>query len=799
MEVSAQGNGTVTMKLHLTPENFNAVPALLSQRVLYYALSPSEKIGCNVIRFVAAPGSVKNVYRVLHDRSTRDSSTIKQTLEAIPIEQLPSGPKASVAGYGWYRGYYMARIEITPFYGNPSTRTASVAQSIDLQLNKVRTKTASVPPQVKVNDPHFDRILRELIVNFDEAQPYQMPAVNDTTGGWFNTTAKYIKLAIPNDGIYRITQSQLDSVYPSIVSIDPRTFQVFDRGKEIPIFVSGDSDGVFNPGDYLEFPALRNYTGKQRIITTALADEYNEYLNRYTDSTILWLTWGSKNGMRVSQNPVNTPTSDTLRTYTAFIHLEQQGPYPGLQQSATDDYSSQDYRWNPFDLWPWDFLGGSNTAAVNFSASNVVPNTDSVTLYAKIASWGANVTTAAHKIAIRLNGGNDLNSVTLNLGDQAVLTGKVPASSLQSGSNSVSLYSYPTAATTNDIIYDWFEIEYPRQLSVVGDTLLFDFRTLADRHLRNVQITGLQSSSIVLYRVKPYAKRISNYALSASAPYALTFCDTVGPQEQYVILPQSKVYSPVFKTIKNFLGLRSNKSQTDYIAITHPKFYSEAVQYVQNVATAKHLTTRLFSIDDIFDEFGFGYPTSEAVQAFVQSSFQWNDPLPSYLVLLGDASYDYKYYYQSFTAINYVPSFGYPVSDVAYALLDTVTDLPQMYVGRIPMNNVGDLTQYLSFYNSTITTPNDDWNKHYLFFSGGDPTVPGQIDLLKSVNDQVASTLVTPAPIGGIAADFYKTVNPQSDFGPFTSQQVNDAISTGGVFISYIGHSGTQTWDNSIG
>ena len=228
----------------------------------------------NVTGFVAAPGSLKNVYRVHHDRSTRDTSTIKQTLEAIPAGQLPSGPKASVAGYGWYRGYYMARIEITPFYSNPSTHTALFAQSIDLQLNKVRTKTAAASPQVKVNDPHFDRILRELIVNFDEAQPYQMPAVNDTTGGWFNTTAKYIKLAIPNDGIYRITQSQLDSVYPSIVSIDPRTFQVFDHGKEIPIFVSGDSDGVFNPGDYLEFPALRNYTGKQRIITTALADEY---------------------------------------------------------------------------------------------------------------------------------------------------------------------------------------------------------------------------------------------------------------------------------------------------------------------------------------------------------------------------------------------------------------------------------------------------------------------------------------------------------------------------------------------
>ena len=731
--------------------------------------------------------------------STRDTTTVKQTLEQIPAGELPSVPSVRVIGYGWYRGYYLARIEVIPFYGNTSTHTVLVAQSIDVQLSTVRIKAAAARTQVKVSDPHFNRILRDLIVNFDDAQPYQMPAANDTTGGWFNTSAKYIKLAIPNDGIYRITQIQLDSIYPSIVGVDPRTFQVFDRGNEIPIFVSGESDGVFDPADYLEFPALRNYMGKHRIITTALNQEYNEYLNRYTDSTILWLTWGTKNGMRLSSNPIGTPTPDTLKTYTAFMHLETQGPYPGLQTSATDIYSAQDYRWNPFDIWPWNFLNGSGTATTNFSVGNVVSNTDSVVLYAKIASSGADVTTAAHKIAIRLNNGNDLNTVILNRGDQAVLSGRASASSLTIGSNSVSLYSYPTAATTNNIIYDWFEIEYPRQLNVAGDTLLFDFRTLSDRHLRNVQIGGLQSSNILLYRIKPTAKRITNYSLSGSSPYTLTFCDTVGSQEQYVILPQSKVYTPVFKTLKNFLGLRTNQSQTDYIAITHPKFYPEAVQYVQNVASAKHLTARLFSVDDIFDEFGFGYPTSEAVQGFVQSSLQWNSPLPSFLTLLGDASYDYKYYYNSFSAINYVPSVGYPVSDVAYALLDTVLDLPQMYVGRIPVNNIGDLTQYLSFYNSTMTTPNDDWNKHYLFFTGGDPTIPGQIDLLKSVNDQVVSGLVTPAPIGGLATHFYKTVDPQSDFGPFTSQQVKDAISTGGVFISYIGHSGTQTWDNGIG
>ncbi|MBI2419063.1 MAG: T9SS type A sorting domain-containing protein, partial [Ignavibacteriales bacterium] len=45
---------------------------------------------------------------------------------------------------------------------------------------------------------------------------------------------------------------------------------------------------------------------------------------------------------------------------------------------------------------------------------------------------------------------------------------------------------------------------------------------------------------------------------------------------------------------------------------------------------------------------------------------------------------------------------------------------------------------------------------------------------------------------------FYKTLNPQTNFGPFTPNAVMNEIAQGGVFISYIGHSGTATWDNNL-
>ncbi|HTX19451.1 MAG TPA: C25 family cysteine peptidase [Bacteroidota bacterium] len=792
-------SGFETIELTFDPPARTTDETPYSRRVMYYALDPGSTISCRIVGSVPARRGWKTLTRVLPAASSRDSGSMREMTVPVPLTELASAPTVHVTGYGWFRGYYLARIEVTPFFRNSSADGAQFSRTVDLQISSPQPRPNETIAHKGGGDPQFEKILKELILNYGSVQPYAMPSLNDTTGGWFNTSSTYVKLAIPDDGIYRITKDQLQKFLPSGTTIDPRTFQLFDRGKEVPIVVSGEADGSFDNGDYLEFPALRNYTGKQRIITTNLADEYNEYLNRYTDTTLLWLTWGQKDGLRMKTNPSLAPTTDTLTTYTAFLHLESQGPYPGLQLANTDVYSQQDYRWNPFDMWPWNFLNGGASASASFSVSDFSLAGDSVTLYAKFASWGASVNVGAHNIALRLNSSGDLSSVVLNRGAEVVLTGRAPATALTPGGNSVTLFSYPTASNPNTIIYDWFEVEYPRRLNVVNDTLLFDFRSVSGKKLRTVQVTGLQTADVLLYRVKPSGERVTNFSLSSTAPFTLTFSDTVDAGTQYCIIPQSRAYTPLVKKVKTFAGLRATTSQTDYIAITNSKFYPEAQQYVQTVGSLKHLATRLVNVDDIDDEFGYGYPTPDAVHLYVRSAFRWQPPMPSFLVLLGDASYDYKYYEGDSTAVNYVPSVGYPVSDVAYALADTITGLPQMNVGRIPVKNVGELSQYRSVYSSYVSSPYDDWNKRFLFFSGGDPTVPGEIDLLKSVQDQIIATVASPAPVGGITTQFYKTINPQSDFGPLSPQAVADAISSGGVFISYIGHSGTQTWDNSIG
>jgi len=84
------------------------------------------------------------------------------------------------------------------------------------------------------------------------------------------------------------------------------------------------------------------------------------------------------------------------------------------------------------------------------------------------------------------------------------------------------------------------------------------------------------------------------------------------------------------------------------------------------------------------------------------------------------------------------------------------------------------------------------------FFSGGDATNPSQLELLKSANSFVLNNFVEPAPVWGRRNAFLQNINPPTNLGPYTPEQISNSIDSSGYFISYIGHSGTETWDNGI-
>ncbi|MGB5979476.1 MAG: hypothetical protein WBG62_18820, partial [Cyclobacteriaceae bacterium] len=100
---------------------------------------------------------------------------------------------------------------------------------------------------------------------------------------WLDSNQEYFKISTANDGIHRITYSDLQAAgFP--VETDPRRIRMYHRGREVAIHIQGQEDARLDPADYVEFYGLKN-DGTLDAELYNTGDQVNPYLNLYSDST----------------------------------------------------------------------------------------------------------------------------------------------------------------------------------------------------------------------------------------------------------------------------------------------------------------------------------------------------------------------------------------------------------------------------------------------------------------------------------------------------------------------------------
>ena len=113
------------------------------------------------------------------------------------------------------------------------------------------------------------------------------------TNDWINYDQNYFKFPIAEDGIYRIDFQQLVNAGVNVSSLDPRNFQIFAKGEEIPIYIQGESDGSFDSNDFIEFYGEKNTGWYDHVLFSDSAHVLNPYISMFTDTLYHFLTWNS--------------------------------------------------------------------------------------------------------------------------------------------------------------------------------------------------------------------------------------------------------------------------------------------------------------------------------------------------------------------------------------------------------------------------------------------------------------------------------------------------------------------------
>lgn len=760
---------------------------------IYLAIPPESKLKISDLNFTSETQQ-KIIPTLNPSLAVKDSGItyiqrdptkfVKNEVQKNPVE---------VVNYFYYRDFYIAHLRINNYKFNQENSSIEVLKNIKLKIDLTNPINilAYSPLQIKTD---FDKAINNLIANSNIAEQFRNTvsySLADTTGNWIDYNSTYLKLGVGKDGVYRITKPELTSAGLDVSVIDPRTIKLFESGKEIKIFVKGQEDGSFDDNDYLEFWGHKNYPKISYRTINQDDKEYNEFLNRYTDSTFYFLSWNGNQGKRIDTISVSpTSANDTVNYFVQLIHFEPQSYF---QFSDADEIANQTPNWIKNKSWYWNFLITQINS--NFNVNNVYPNKNA-SIFFKLVSFASNISTNSHQVKLFLNN-IQIDSNSVDRFKQLVLNGNINSSSLLNGTNQIRLQNLPNGSSPNSLAIDWYDVEYPKYLNLINDSLYFKISGDVSPGLKILKVGNATQTSYRIYKVKPDFKIINNYNVSASN---LFFADTVAPGDEYYIISGERNIAPKFYYLKNFVNLRSITKQTDYLSITHPKFLTAVQNYVQAISDLYNLSTSVYNVQDIFDEFSFGYPYPEAIRLFTNVLYNNAQlPKPSYLTLIGDANYDYKYFLGTNGGKNYVPSYGNPVGDNWFAIWDpNAIPVPQLKVGRIPINETSELDYYLTKIQNNESKPFDEWNKRYLLFSGGRSDVPGELEYLKSANDSIVNKFIAPRPISGKYTHFYRTRSPQTDFGPYTPEEISNAISAGGLFISYIGHSGTATWDNSI-
>ncbi|MBZ0257002.1 hypothetical protein K8I31_13125, partial [bacterium] len=164
-----------------------------------------------------------------------------------------------------------------------------------------------------------------------------------------------------------------------------------------------------------------------------------------------------------------------------------------------------------------------------------------------------------------------------------------------------------------------------------------------------------------------------------------------------------------------------NLAQTDVILVA-PLAWRETLATYRESLMRMGYTVRIASIEAIYDRFGDGRLSPFALREFLRYAYHsWKRPSPSYVLFIGDATWDYKNRY-GVGVKNYVPGYRakpeYAVENW-FVRLDSETDkIPDMMIGRWPLRSVGELKTLI---NKTVrykeSLQPDDWLNHYFLLT----------------------------------------------------------------------------------
>lgn len=622
------------------------------------------------------------------------------------------------------------------------------------------------------------------------------------------------RLSTVNKGIHRIAYTDLLTYGINPSAINPANIHLYGNGSrmipesnssfyyddlcEIALTIIGGDDGSFDQNDYILFYA------EPMVYWKYSSGSLHHERNLYAEKNFFYLKVDDSPGLRI-----NTLSNEGTANFQTSVFQDY-----GLHETEQFNLIKSGKVWygEKFDL--------TNTYTFNFTFPNIITDSN----YCVTASTAAR-STFPSTFTLTSGGGSSSIAIAATSGYQndyaltgeSVLYRKPVSSSIGVG------ISYNNGGNSSAIGWlDYIEVLAWRRLSFTGSQMNFrDPSGVKTGNVSEFQIENANSSVTIWDVTVPEHPSLINGSLNGSV---LSFIQKTDSLREFIAFNSTSFYSPSFDGAVANQDLHA-LGPKDFIIVSYPDFVTQAEIIGQLHEQRDGYSYVVVTPQQVYNEFSSGKQDIGAIRNFVKMFYDRAanaDQKPKFLLLVGDASYDYLSRIANNT--NYVPVFQStnslsPVasyaSDDFYGLLDNTEGANcngnlDIGIGRMPVASVQEAENYcqkvLRYYSSNENTggtmcvgsgcpvqPLADWRNTIVFVADD-----GDGNLHFNQTERLAMRVDTVNPfvnIDKVYLDAYTQVSTSNgERAPEMNRAINERIAKGALLINYVGHGGESGW-----
>lgn len=577
-------------------------------------------------------------------------------------------------------------------------------------------------------------------------------------GGSGNVTAptpaappKRLRMEVQTQGLYRVTYENMVAAGFVEAPVDAGALRLTCQGKAVALRVKA-TGGRVQTGDFVEFLGEGCDT-------------------EYTEANVYWLSQSGGTAAPLGTRSVADPGGTTPTTVCQDLFRMEENH---LLWAATPGAPIQDY-------WFWAKLTAPVAADYAFQVDGLAEDSGGSTLRVFLQGASSGSVQPDHHVRVNLNGSYAGEARWEGMAEFVVEI-PLPKGQLKEGANTINLDLPGDTGAAADVVYlNRFEIVRWRPLRAQGDALAF---RVGGGFMR---MEGFSTLDIRLFDITDSDHPVELIDLAVSpgtSGFQARFRDSLVGDRRYFALTGAQVRKPSNLASWRPGTLREGAAGADYVLIT-PRAFLEAAQPLVQLRRSQGMRVTAIAIEDVFNEFGYGQPDPQAIKDLLAYAVaSWPRPAPTRVLLLGDASIDYRDRMGT-GKLSRVPAhlsstflLGLTPDDNWYAALNPATEEPQLMIGRLPAANpaqVADLAQKI------------------LRFEGA---VPPAKALFVADNNTPSFKMEAERLSGLLPATFTPRKVYLGDYTDFTlaTRDIVGAFNEGMLLVTYAGHGDVTEW-----